>query len=96
MPNSIYRANVDNYLGLLDDPSLAPQKHATVVKLLIEEEDKLGHRSKQLEFSETRAANGRDRLNGQRQRLDDIDPSAEPGSGRETACKSRGHTKIAR
>jgi len=41
-----------------------------VTKLLIEEEDKLGHDLEQLEFAEKRMADGRDRLNHLRSRLD--------------------------
>jgi hypothetical protein len=43
-----------------------------VTKLLIEEEDKLGHDLEQLEFAENRAADGRDRLNRLRSRLGSV------------------------
>ena len=76
MPDFIYRANIDHYLELLDDSNVATERHAMVVKLLIEEEDKLGYYQEQLEFAESRAANGRDRLNRQRQKLDAIDQFA--------------------
>jgi hypothetical protein len=38
--------------------------------LLIEEEDKLGHDLEQVEFAEKKVADGRDRLNHLRSRLD--------------------------
>jgi hypothetical protein len=76
MDRFIARANIDHYLGLLNDEGLASEKRATVVKLLIAEEDKLSHDQEQLGFAESRAANGRDRLNGLRQKLDGVDPSA--------------------
>ena len=41
-----------------------------VTKLLVQEEDKLGHDLEQLEFAEKRVADGRDRLNHLRSRLD--------------------------
>jgi hypothetical protein len=43
-----------------------------ITKLLIEKEDKLGHDLEQLEFAENRAADGRDRLNRLRGRLDSV------------------------
>ncbi len=62
----IARANIDDYLGLLNDHDLSPEKHAMVTKLLIAEEDKLGNDLEQLEFAESRAAQGRDRLHKMR------------------------------
>jgi hypothetical protein len=76
MPDYIFRANIDHYLELLYDDNLATGKRAVIVKLLVEEEDKLAHYQEQLEFAESRAANGRARLNGVRQKLDGIDPAA--------------------
>ena len=67
---SIARANIDHYLGLLNDADLAPEKRTTVTKLLIQEEDNFGHDVEQLRFAEKRAADGRDRLNHLRSRLD--------------------------
>ena len=71
----IARENIDHYLGLLDDADLSPERRDLVVKLLIEEEDKLSHDLEQLEFAESRAANGRDRLNRLKRNLDSF---AEP------------------
>ena len=39
----VARANIDHFLGFLNDADLAPERRAVIVKLLIEEEDKLGH-----------------------------------------------------
>jgi hypothetical protein len=62
MDNFIARANIDHYLDLLHHGDLPPEKHATIVKLLIAEEDKMGQDLEQLEFAEKRAARGRDLL----------------------------------
>ncbi|MBR0687975.1 hypothetical protein JQ594_18760 [Bradyrhizobium manausense] len=62
MNQFVARANIDHYLGLLDR-ELLPQNRGTITKLLIVEEDKLGHDIEQLEFAENRATNGRRRLN---------------------------------
>ena len=75
MPNFIFRANIDHCLSLLDDPHLPDAKRAAIIKLLIEEQDKLAHYQEQLDFAESRAANGRDRIERQRRSLDGIDPS---------------------
>jgi hypothetical protein len=72
MDRSIARANIDHYLGLLDDESLTSEGRASVTKLLIEEEDKFSHDLEQLQFAESRAANGRVRLDGLRQKLEGI------------------------
>ena len=70
MDRFIARANIDHYLDLLSDGGCAREKRAIVTKLLIEEEDKLGHDLEQVEFAEKRVADGRDRLNHLRSRLD--------------------------
>ena len=70
MDRFIARANIDHYLDLLSDGGCAREKRAMVTKLLIEEEDKLGHDLEQIEFAEKRVADGRDRLNHLRSRLD--------------------------
>ena len=70
MERFLARANIDHYLGLLNDADLAPEKRTTVTKLLIQEEDNLAHDLEQLEFAEIRAANGRDRLNSLQSRID--------------------------
>jgi hypothetical protein len=43
MDRFIARANIDHSLGLLSDGGCAREKRAMVTKLLIQEEDKLGH-----------------------------------------------------
>ena len=43
MRDFIHRANIDHYLELLNDPGLTAEKGATIVKLLVAEEDKLSH-----------------------------------------------------
>ena len=70
MDRSIARANIYLYIDLLNDADLASEIRATVTKLLIEEEDKLGDVLEQLEFAEKRVADGRNRLNHLRSRLD--------------------------
>jgi hypothetical protein len=59
----IARANIDHFVGLLNDDGLAPERRTVITRLLIDEEDKLSHNLEQLEFAETRAADGRNRLN---------------------------------
>lgn len=59
----VARANIDHYLDLLDKPDVPIANRATIIKLLIAEEDKLGHDLEQIEFAESRAAKGRSRLN---------------------------------
>jgi hypothetical protein len=66
----IARANIDHYLSLLSDDGLAPKIRATIIRLLIEEMDKLRGDPEQLEFAEQRAADGRVRLHNLRSRLD--------------------------
>jgi len=58
----IAHANVDRYIGLLNDGDLAPDNRRTITTLLIAEEDKLSHDLEHLQFAEIRAANGRERL----------------------------------
>ena len=70
MDQFIARANIDHYLDILKDGGLTPERRATIVKLLVAEEDKLAHDREQLEFAQSRAANGRYWLNDLRQRLD--------------------------
>jgi hypothetical protein len=69
MSDLISRATFDRNLELLRDPSLDPGRRATIVKQLIEEEDKLGKSQERLEFVESRAANGRELLNQSQARL---------------------------
>ena len=74
MDRFVARANIDHYLGLLHGTGLGPERRSTITKLLIEQEDKLAHDLEQLEFAETRAANGRDRLHHVRSKLDQVAP----------------------
>ncbi|WP_298883916.1 hypothetical protein [uncultured Bradyrhizobium sp.] len=74
----VARANVDHYLGLLQIDDILPHNRSVITKLLVEEEDKLGHDLERLEFAETRAAASRDRMNRQRNLRDSfIDGSSE-------------------
>ena len=50
------RANIDRYLNLLSGGELTASYRNTLSKLLIVEEDRLGHDLEQLEFAENRAA----------------------------------------
>ena len=61
MHRFVARANVDHYLDLLNG-ELSPQSRSTVMKLLVEEEDKLSHDLEQLGFAEQRALAGRRRV----------------------------------
>ena len=63
MDRYIARANIDHYLGLLNDPNVSAETRATITKLLITEEAKLDDDPTRLEFIEERATRGRDRLN---------------------------------
>ncbi|MCW2113708.1 hypothetical protein ABIF21_005909 [Bradyrhizobium elkanii] len=72
----IARANIDHCLDLLKASDTPDSTKATVTKVLIEEERKLGHEREQLEFAESRAMACRERAERQR-RLKD---SFEPGS----------------
>jgi hypothetical protein len=63
MPDFILRANIDHYLELLDKSDLAVETRAMVVKLLIDEEDKLSHYHEQLEFVENHFARRHNRVN---------------------------------
>ena len=62
MDRYIARANVDHYIALLSDADLTPDRRSAITKLLISEEDGLGHDLEQLEFYEIRAAAGRKRV----------------------------------
>ncbi len=75
MDRYVARANIDHYLGILNDGSLAPERRAMITKLLVAEEDSLSHDLEQLQFAEIRAAKGRDRLNHLRRTLDRIRPT---------------------
>ncbi|WP_454617472.1 hypothetical protein [Bradyrhizobium cenepequi] len=62
MDRYVARANIDKYLDILNGVDVAAANRAVVVKLLIEEEDKLGHHLEQLEFAEMRVAKGKNNL----------------------------------
>ena len=70
MDKFIARVNIDHYIGLLNDPGLAPKVRATVTTLLRQEMDKLRGDLEQHNFAERRAADGRDQLKHLRSRLD--------------------------
>ncbi len=59
----IGRNNVDHCLSLLGSNGLTPQERTMIVKRLIAEEDKLGRDLEHIDFAETRAAKGRERVN---------------------------------
>jgi hypothetical protein len=83
MHRFIARANIDNYISLLNaDVLLNPEKRSTIIKLLIAEEDKLSHDVEQLEFAETRAANGRERLKKIRHLRDNAEPAIRDNAER--------------
>lgn len=63
MQRYVARANIDHYIGLLNGNDLPPHNRDTILKLLIAEEDTLSHDLEHLEFAESRAARGRQRLN---------------------------------
>jgi hypothetical protein len=58
----VAKSNVDHYIGLLNDNDLTSNQRTVITKLLIVEEDKLAFDLDHLEFAETRAAQGRERL----------------------------------
>lgn len=59
MDRYIARSNIDHYLSLLQERSLPAEGRATIFKMLIAEEDKLGHDLEQLDFAESRVKKGR-------------------------------------
>jgi hypothetical protein len=63
MDSFVARANIDHYLNLLNGGELSDLNRGTVTKLLVVEEDKLGHDLEQLEFAESRTARSRERVN---------------------------------
>jgi hypothetical protein len=58
----VARANVDHFLGLLQRNNVSPQNRDVITRLLIAEEDKLGHDREHLAFAESRLARGRERV----------------------------------
>lgn len=63
MASGVVHANIDHYLGLPTSRGLSERNRDTIIKLMIAEEDKLGHDLEQLAFAEERAARSRDRAN---------------------------------
>jgi len=75
MHRFVARENIDHYLGILNsEVLLGPDKRDAIIKLLIAEIDKLNHDPQQLEFAESRAAKGRERLKVVRALHDAADP----------------------
>lgn len=63
MEKYIARANIDHSLTILNaDVILRPELRDTLIRRLVAEEDKLNYDLEQLEFAESRAAKGRQRL----------------------------------
>ena len=62
MDGYVTRANIDRYLSLLNGSDLSPRNRGTITKLLIEEENKLGHDLEHLEFAEARTVKARDQV----------------------------------
>ena len=73
MDKYIARANIDHYLEMLNNHDVPAHNRSTITRLLIEEENKLGHDREQLEFAETRAVACRNRADRQRRLLDSFD-----------------------
>lgn len=77
MERFVARANVDHYLHLLKVPDISSHSRATITKLLIEEENKLGQETAQLEFAESRAATCRERADRQWRLMDSFVPGSD-------------------
>lgn len=76
MDRFVARANIDHYLDLMKNGDVPSYNRSMITKLLIEEENKLGHDQEQLEFAESRAAVCRARADRQRRLLDSFDPGS--------------------
>lgn len=63
MDSYIARANIDRYANLLTSQELSDRNRATIMKLMVAEEDKLGRHLEHLQFAEERTAKARDRMN---------------------------------
>ncbi len=63
MDNYVAHANIDHYFSILTSQDLTDRNRATIMKLMVAEEDKLGHDLEHLQFAEIRTARGRDRVN---------------------------------
>lgn len=63
MNNYITHANIDHYLSLLTSQELSDHNRATILKLMVAEEEKMGPDPEHLQFAEIRTARARDRMN---------------------------------
>ena len=83
MHRFVASANIDKCISLLNaDVLLSPEKRSSIIDLLIVEEDKLSHDMEQLEFAETRAAEGRERLRQVRHLRDGAGPAIRDSAER--------------
>ncbi|WP_063695416.1 hypothetical protein [Bradyrhizobium embrapense] len=76
MDKFITRANIDHCLDLLKARDTPDETRATITRILIEEERKLGHEREQLEFAENRARACRERTERQRRLTDSLEPGS--------------------
>lgn len=73
----IARGNIDHFLGLLHNPNVTMESRSMITKLLVTEEDKLGHDLEQLEFAEAKAAACRHSADRQKRLMDSFEPGSE-------------------
>ncbi|WP_063781902.1 MULTISPECIES: hypothetical protein [Bradyrhizobium] len=76
MDTFIARANIDHCLDLLKAHDTSDETRATVTRILIEEEKKLGDAQEELQFVESRAVACRDRAERQRRLADALEPGS--------------------
>lgn len=62
MDSYIAHANIDHYFSLLTSQNLTDGNRATIMKLMVAEEDKLGDDLEHLQFAEVRTAKARERV----------------------------------
>lgn len=62
MDSYIVHANIDHYFNLVTSQDLTDCNRATIMKLMVAEEDKLGRNLEHLQFAEVRTARARERL----------------------------------
>ena len=84
MDTFIAYSNIDHYLDLLSRSDLPTLRRAAIMKLLVEEEDKLSNSLEQLQFAEDRTAKSRNHVSRLKQIRDGLDNGS---AGRETADK---------
>ena len=70
MEQFIVRANIDHYVNVLNGSDPAHPNRAVITRMLIVEEDKLGHYLEELDFAESRTAQSWDRVNHARELRD--------------------------